>query len=119
MAKVRRYASDGTISQISEETGKKLKNRDIYTIVGIKSYVNPVLAMKDFINQNEEIEFNSIVVVPVETEVVTETPTDTPDTNAATETVDVTEDMSKKELFVEMLKALYGINEKLDAVLNK
>lgn len=80
MAKVRRYNEDGTIATHSETTGRKLKNRDIYTIVGIKSYTNPVLAMKDFINQNEAIEFDPVIEPVVEevdeTPVVsTETPT--------------------------------------------
>ena len=113
MAKVRRYASDGTIAQISETTGKKLKNRDKYTITGIKSYANPVLAMKDFINQNEDIVFDPIVVIPVTTETVADAPADIP-----TET-DIVEDMTSEEMFAEMLKALCGINDQLDAVLNK
>ena len=62
MAKVRRYNADGKIATTSETTGKKLRNRDKYAIVGIASYANPVLAMKDFINQNASIEFTPIVV---------------------------------------------------------
>lgn len=119
MAKVRRYNADGTIVERNETTGKKLKNRDIYTITGIKSYVNPVLAMKDFINQNTDIEFDPVVVTPVAetTETVADNvPTDTAD---VTPEIDITEDMSKKEMFAEMLKALNGINNKLDAILNK
>lgn len=77
MAKVRRYNEDGTIATHSETTGRKLKNRDIYAIqgiVGIKSYTNPIIAMKDFINQNENIEFDPVVVEEPEVEEVDETP---------------------------------------------
>ena len=117
MAKVRRYSADGTIAKRSETTGKKLKNREIYNITVIKSYANPVLAMKDFINQNADIVFDPVVVMPITPE-----PVATPDvatTNVPTETVDMSVDMSKKEMFAEMLKALCGINDKLDAVLNR
>lgn len=77
MAKVRRYNEDGTIATHSETTGRKLKNRDIYAIqgiIGIKSYTNPIIAMKDFINQNEDIEFDPVVVEEPEVEEVDETP---------------------------------------------
>ena len=116
MAKVRRYNADGTIATHSETTGKKLKNRGVYKITGIKSYANPVLAMKDFINQNTDIVFDPVVVVPVATETVTDTTTET---TVPTEPINVSEDMSKKEMFMEMLKALNGINNKLDAALNR
>lgn len=62
MAKVRRYNDDGTIALYSETTGRRLANRDIYTITGIASYVNPILAMKDFINQNPDIDFDPVIV---------------------------------------------------------
>lgn len=62
MAKVRRYNADGTIATTSETTGRRLRNREIYTITGIKSYTNPVLAMKDFINQNTDIVFDAVGV---------------------------------------------------------
>ena len=81
MAKVRRYNADGTISLYSEKTGRKLKNRDIYAIqgiVGVKSYVDPVMAIKDFINQNDAIEFDPITEEVVEdvAEAVVENATD-------------------------------------------
>lgn len=99
MAKVRRYNADGTIAQHSETTGRKLKNRDIYTIVGIKSYVNPVLAMKDFINQNEDIDFD--LLVDDTTEECTE---------ETSETVAPTQD----EINLQILALLNKIAAKLD-----
>lgn len=83
MAKVRRYNEDGTICLYSEKTGRKLKNRDKYAIegiVGVKSYTNPIIAMKDFINQNEDIDFDPVVAKPViedEVDDVVDTPTET------------------------------------------
>ena len=111
MAKVRRYNEDGTICQYSETTGKKLKNRQIYAIdgiVGIKSYTNPIIAMKDFINQNADIEFDPVVIEEPEVEddfdgvddvvETTETPTETP---------------SQMEINMQILAMLHKINEKL------
>ena len=123
MAKVCRYYEDGTIAQRSEKTGRKLKNRDIYTITGIKSYTNPVLAMKDFINQNEDIEFDP--VVEPEPEVVEEPEVETTETTdgvgADTETDTATETSetvtpSQDVIFTQMLEMLNKINEKLDNI---
>ena len=105
MAKVRRYNEDGTIALYSEKTGKKLKNREIYAIegiVGIKSYTNPIIALKDFINQNEAIEFDPVVEPEVEEAPVTET-ADTP-----------TEMPTQMEINLQMLAMLNKINDKLD-----
>lgn len=102
MAKVRRYNADGTIATHSEATGKKLANREIYTITGIKSYANPILAMKDVVNQNEDVEFDPVYVEPVE-EVVEEPITETTDTPVASEGV-----------MEQMLSLLVKINNKLD-----
>ena len=106
MTKVRRYNEDGTIADRSETTGKKLKNREIYTITGIKSYVNPVLAMKDFVNQNEDIEFDPVVEPVVEEEVVEETPVET---TTETPTADPT-----MLMFAKMLDMMDKISDKLD-----
>lgn len=84
MAKVRRYNADGTISKYSEKTGKELPNRDKYAIqgiVGIKSYTNPIIALKDFFNQNEDVEFD-----PVVGEVVVEEMDDETEVSAPTQT---------------------------------
>ena len=105
MAKVRRYNEDGTIALYSEKTGKKLKNRDKYAIegiVGIKSYTNPIIALKDFFNQNEDIEFDP-VVEPVVEETVEET-----------ETADTPVEMpSQMDIAMKILTMLDKINEKL------
>lgn len=98
MAKVRRYNEDGTIAKTSETTGKKLKNRDIYTITGIRSYTNPVLAMKDFVNQNPDIEFDAVIEPDVEEPVMEETPTTVP---------------TQDEINIKILSALDKILEKL------
>lgn len=100
MAKVRRYNADGTIANTSETTGRRLRNREIYTITGIKSYANPVLAMKDFINQNEDIEFDSIENNG------TGNVTESDDTNAT--------DTTDKALLEQMVSLLTKINDKLD-----
>ena len=102
MAKVRRYNADGTIAQRSEKTGRRLRNRDIYTIIGIKSYANPVLAMKDFINQNEDIEFEPVIEPEVEVE---------PEVD---ETTEVAADTQVETVFAQMLQMLDKINTKLD-----
>ena len=111
MAKVRRYNEDGTIATHSERTGRRLKNRDIYTITGVKSYVNPVLAMKDFINQNEDIDFDPVIEPIIEPEVteeeVEETTQDTNANEAAAQT-------AQNEVFAQMLSMLAKINDKLD-----
>lgn len=109
MAKVRRYNEDGTIATRSERTGRKLKNRDIYTIVGIKSYTNPVLAMKDFINQNADIEFDPVIEEP-------EFEEDFDDSYGDDENVDVATPVANDTnvLFASMLDMLAKINEKLD-----
>lgn len=105
MAKVRRYNEDGSIALYSEKTGKKLKNRDIYAIegiVGIKSYTNPIEALKDFFNQNKNIKFD-----PVTAEVEEE----------ETETVDTTETTeapSQMDINMQILAMLGKINDKLD-----
>lgn len=96
MAKVRRYDANGKIATTSETTGKKLKNRGIYTITGVASYANPVLAMKDFINQSDSIEFEPVVTP---TEVITETPATT-----------------EMEVLVQILDSLKQMNSKLDEV---
>lgn len=108
MAKVRRYNADGTICKYSEKTGKKLKNRDKYAIegiVGIKSYTNPIEALKDFINQNEDIEFEPVVFdEPVmEDEVNDFDEVDTP-----------TEMPSQMEINLKILATLDKILAKLD-----
>lgn len=95
MAKVRRYSADGKIAGTSEATGKKLRNRDKYTITGIASYSNPVLAMKDFINQNANIVFTP-VVVPTPAPAVTVVPT------------------NMDAAFAEMIALLRDMNDKLD-----
>lgn len=97
MAKVRRYDANGKIATTSETTGKKLKNRGIYTITGVKSYANPVLAMKDFINQNPDIEFEPIVA---------------PTTEVPVETAPTTE----MEVLTQILASLEKMNNKLDEV---
>ena len=96
MAKVRRYDANGKIATTSETTGRKLRNRAIYTITGVKSYANPVLAMKDFINQNLEIEFEPIVA-PTPVEMPAATPTET-------------------EILTQILASLEKMNNKLDEV---
>lgn len=112
MAKVRRYNADGTIATTSESTGNNLRNREKYTIVGIKSYVNPVLAMKDFINQNTDIAFDPIVV---------------PNLNVANGFVDnninrpandvtATGDANMAAMFTEMIGLLRDMNDKLDNI---
>lgn len=104
MAKVRRYNEDGTIALYSEKTGRKLKNRDIYAIegiVGIKSYTNPIMALKDFVNQNEDIDFDPVVEPVVEETDTTETP------------VTPAEMPSQMEIAMKILAALDKINEKL------
>lgn len=98
MAKVRRYNADGTIASTSERTGRRLKNRDIYKIIGIKSYSNPVLAMKDFINQNPDIEFDAIGT----------------DTNGNVSEVETSAETSV--MFSQMLSLLESIDSKLDEV---
>ena len=97
MAKVRRYNADGTIATTSETTGRKLRNRGIYTITGVASYANPVLAMKDFINQSDSIEFEPIVA---------------PTTEVPVETAPTTE----MEVLMQILNSLEKMNSKLDEV---
>ena len=99
MAKVRRYDANGKIATTSETTGRKLRNRAIYTITGVKSYANPVLAMKDFINQNSEIEFDPIVA-PTPVEVAAPTPATT-----------------EMDVLVQILGSLEKMNNKLDEVI--
>ena len=96
MAKVRRYDANGKIATTSETTGRKLRNRAVYTITGVKSYANPVLAMKDFINQNPAIEFDPIVA-PTPVEVPAATPTEV-------------------EILTQILSSLEKMNSKLDEV---
>lgn len=103
MAKVRRYNADGTIANTSETTGRKLKNRDIYTITGIKSYANPVLAMKDFINQNENVVFDAVGA--------TETSSNGNDID------NVETSAETREMFSQMLSMLESVNSKLDEVI--
>ena len=108
MAKVRRYNADGTIATHSETTGNPLKNRDKYAIegiVGIKSYTNPIIAMKDFINQNEDLEFDP-VYVEVEEEVAEE-----PVAEAAANTP-----VNEGGVMEQMLALLMKINDKLDRI---
>lgn len=100
MAKVRRYNADGTIASTSEATGRTLRNRDAYTIVGIASYTNPVLAMKDFINQNANIEFDPIVV----------------DTDDDDDNLDVVVETDMAAYFAEMISLLHEMNDKLDNI---
>ena len=107
MAKVRRYNADGTVAECSETTGRRLANRGIYTSVGIKSYANPVLAMKDFINQNDNIEFDPVIE---EDDDATDTETDV-----------VNDDVSQaaptqEEVNMQILAMLAKINEKLDNI---
>lgn len=97
MAKVRRYSADGTIAATSERTGKTLRNRDKYTIVGIASYANPVLAMKDFINQSASVPFDPVVV-----------PTVADVTVAGTIVMDTA--------FAEIISLLRAMNDKLDNI---
>ena len=111
MAKVRRYNADGTIAPTSEATGRNLRNRDQYTIVGIASYVNPVLAMKDFINQDANIAFDPIIV-PSDNELDDDVAVATPDTSA--DVAGVTPDMSNA--FAEMIALLRDMNAKLDNI---
>ena len=103
MAKVRRYNEDGTIATHSEKTGRRLMNRDTYAIqgiVGIKSYTNPIEALKDFINQNENIEFEPVVIEP-EVEKVDDTP------------VAPTEMPSQMEINLQVLAMLNKIADRL------
>ena len=107
MAKARRYNEDGTIATYSEKTGRKLKNRDIYAIegiVGIKSYTNPIVAMKDFFNQNKNIEFDPVVTEPEVEEEETET----------SDTTETTEAPSPMDINMQILAMLGKINDKLD-----
>jgi hypothetical protein len=109
MAKVRRYNADGTIALYSEKTGRKLKNRDIYAIegiVGIKSYADPVMAIKDFINQNEDIEFDPVFEEVVEEDVCGDCDCDNCDCEAPTPTQD--------EINLQILAMLNKIMDKLD-----
>lgn len=109
MAKVRRYNEDGTIALYSEKTGRKLKNRDKYAIegiVGIKSYTDPVMAIKDFINQNEDIEFDPVVVEPEVEE---------PETEVGATDDTAVEMPTQMEINLQMLALLNKIAEKLDA----
>ena len=108
MAKVRRYNSDGIVAEYSERTGRRLKNRDIYTITGVKSYVNPVLAMKDFINQNEDIEFDPVIEPVIEEEVE-------PEIEEVAENEE-TAVSSQDEVNMQILSMLMKINEKLDNI---
>ena len=101
MAKVRRYNADGTIASTSETTGRKLRNREIYTITGIKSYTNPVLAMKDFINQNENVVFDAVVE---------ENGTEA----AEVETAEIPTEV--QAMFTQMISSLESINSKLDEI---
>lgn len=109
MAKVRRYNADGTVAECSETTGRRLRNRDIYTITGIKSYTNPVLAMKDFINQNENIEFDP-VIEEIEEE-VDEDVVDTETNDNASQAAPTQNDIN-----MQILSMLTKINEKLDNI---
>lgn len=106
MAKISRYNADGTIKTTSKKTGKKLKNREIYTILGIASYANPVLAMKDFINQNENIDFDMLVE---EDETTTETAIVSEETQEAAMSALV-------PLFTQMVELLTEMNAKLDNI---
>lgn len=111
MAKVRRYNEDGTICLYSEKTGRKLKNRDIYAIegiVGVKSYTNPIIAMKDFINQNEDIEFDPVVVDEPEIDDVAETSTETP-----------TEMPTQMDIMMQMMQMMAKMTATLDKVTDK
>lgn len=110
MAKVRRYNADGTVAECSETTGRRLANRGIYTITGIKSYTNPVLAMKDFINQNEDIEFEPVIEEP-EIDEVDEDVVDT-ETNDNTSQAAPTQN----DINMQILSMLTKINEKLDNI---
>ena len=105
MAKVRRYNADGTVAECSETTGRRLANRSIYTITGIKSYANPVLAMKDFINQNYDIEFDPVIE---EDDEVTDTDVVNDDVSQAAPT--------QEEVNMQILAMLAKINEKLDNI---
>lgn len=109
MAKVRRYNSDGIVAEYSERTGRRLKNCDIYTITGVKSYVNPVLAMKDFINQNEDIEFDPVIEPVIEEEVE-------PEIEEVVESEEVAAVSSQDEVSMQILSMLMKINEKLDNI---
>lgn len=117
MAKVRRYNVDGTIAERSERTGRKLKNRDIYTIVGIASYTNPVLAMKDFVNQDESIEFEPVTIEEELEEIVEEVEAveDTEDTATETEDTPVTAP-TQADINMQILAMLAKINDKLDNI---
>lgn len=111
MAKVRRYRADGTVPSTSETTGRRLRNRDKYTILGVASYANPVLAMKDFINQNPNIVFDPIVVHTNDDAL--DTANGLVDNDANVPAVDVT-DMSAA--FAEMIALLRDMNAKLDNI---
>lgn len=102
MAYVRRYNADGTIASTSE-SGKTLKNRDIYTITGIKSYDDIVMALKDFINQNEE-DFDPVYV---------EVEEDDYDYDFEEVEADETEAPTQMEINMQILAMLNKINEKL------
>ena len=114
MAKVRRYNEDGTICLYSEKTGRKLKNRDIYAIegiVGVKSYKNPIIAMKDFINQNEDIDFDPIVTEPEVEEVN--------DTTDATTTETAAENPTQMDVMLQMIQMLSKMNTTMEKMNNK
>lgn len=114
MAKVRRYNADGTIAGHSEKTGRRLKNRDIYTIVGIKSYTNPVLAMKDFINQKEDIEFDAVIEEVEDIEDVYEDDCDNCDCDCDCDNCDCDKETpTQAEINVKILTTLDKILEKL------
>lgn len=105
MAKVRRYNADGTVAETSETTGRRLRNRGIYTITGIKSYTNPVLAMKDFINQNNEIEFDPVIEPVIEEPEIEEEDVVSKDATATS---------TQTEVNLQILAMLAKINDKLD-----
>lgn len=113
MAKVRRYNEDGTIAKYSEKTGKALPNREKYAIegiVGIKSYTNPIVALKDFINQNEDIEFDPVVGEVIVEEI--EEDFDDYDCDYEDDSADETESTQMK-INMKILKALDKILAKL------
>lgn len=119
MAKVRRYNEDGTIATHSEKTGRRLKNRDIYTITGVVSYDNPILAMKDFINQNPDLEFDPVVDPEPEVPEVDETmEVDTEEAKESEETTSA-DTKAMMTMFEKMTSMFGNMADKLDAVLNR
>lgn len=99
-ARVARYTEDGTV----------VSGKDEFTITGIASYDNPILALKDFINQADDIDFDE---VDVEDEDETDEDDETMDTDCETSDCE-TAATTETDIQSQMLALLIQINEKLN-----